>query len=191
MFRSASMAVAGVLLASAALAAPFDHGNEIAQVVRTQAQPTGRIAERGNLVQMLNKAGDYKTFVALIGSAGLDGRLEQGGPYTVFAPTDEAFDALPAARLADLRRPDHRVELQNFVSYHIVPGEITGAKMSGMQTIPTLQGSDLTIQATMEGVLVNGATLIKGDMLAANGVVHGVSAVLMPSTKTEEVAGAN
>jgi transforming growth factor-beta-induced protein len=142
--------------------------------------------ERADLMNTLEAAGRFKTFVKLVQAAGMAPTLESRATFTVFAPTDEAFERMPSSDLGELESPPHKAELQRFIAYHIVPGEVTLANMSGRQEVAALQGGALIIQATMDNVRINDADIVKGDIIASNGVVHAIDRVLTPPLAADE-----
>ena len=125
-------------------------------------------------------ANDFDTLVAAVQAAGLVATLQGAGPYTVFAPTDEAFAALPPGALDRLLRPENRAELVQILSYHVVPGRVTAAQVASLDSAPTLQGAALDIRTEGGAVRVNEATVTATDIEASNGVVHVIDAVLLP-----------
>jgi uncharacterized surface protein with fasciclin (FAS1) repeats len=132
-----------------------------------------------NLVETAAAAGSFSTLIAAVQAAGLEQTLASGGPFTVFAPTDAAFAALPAGTLdALLQDPD---ALRDILLYHVVSGEVLAAQVVNLTTATTLQGSTVTIDAS-NGVKVNDATVVQTDVLATNGVIHVIDKVLIPGT---------
>jgi uncharacterized surface protein with fasciclin (FAS1) repeats len=124
-------------------------------------------------------AGDFTTLVSLVQEAGLADELSGAGPLTVFAPTDEAFAAVPEATLEELRSdPD---ALRNVLLYHVVEGAVTSDEVVGLDSAATLAGPELTFTTQGDDVLVDGATVVQPDVMASNGVIHVVDAVLIPA----------
>jgi uncharacterized surface protein with fasciclin (FAS1) repeats len=135
--------------------------------------------ELQDLVQTAVAAGSFNTLVTAVQAAGLEQTLATGGPFTIFAPTDAAFAALPADTLdALLQDPD---ALKDILLYHVVSGEVLASQVVNLTTATTLQGGTLTIDAT-SGVRVNDATVVQTDVLASNGVIHVIDKVLIPSS---------
>ncbi|AET64045.1 fasciclin domain-containing protein [Methanothrix harundinacea] len=127
------------------------------------------------IVETAVEAGDFNTLVAAVEAAGLLDTLNGEGPFTVFAPTDEAFAAVEGLDELDAET------LAEILTYHVASGAIMAADALNMATIPTLQGRNLTVEATDEGVLVNnGAKVTTADIFCSNGVIHVIDAVLMP-----------
>lgn len=133
----------------------------------------------GELLQQASKAGAFKTLTQAIQAAGVGGALKaRGGTYTIFAPTDEAFAALPAGVLEKLVKPENRSVLAQILAYHVVPGEYTSKKLR-TGGLATLRGG-LAINATPQRVIVNDARVIQADLQASNAVIHAINRVLIP-----------
>jgi uncharacterized surface protein with fasciclin (FAS1) repeats len=130
-----------------------------------------------DLVDTAVGAGNFKTLAAALQAAGLVETLKGPGPFTVFAPTDEAFAKLPAGTLEALLAD--RPRLAAVLTYHVVPGRVVAADVVKMKTAKTVQGGSLRIR-TDQGVTVDGATVVRTDVAAGNGVIHVIDAVLMP-----------
>jgi uncharacterized surface protein with fasciclin (FAS1) repeats len=122
-------------------------------------------------------AGSFETLAAALQAAGLVETLKGEGPFTVFAPTDEAFAAIPEAQLEALLAD--KEALTAVLTYHVVPGKVMAADVVDLDSATTVQGADLTI-GTADGVTVDGANVVKTDIEASNGVIHVIDAVLMP-----------
>jgi uncharacterized surface protein with fasciclin (FAS1) repeats len=131
-----------------------------------------------NILQAAQAAGGFDILVTAVDRAGLSDTLEHEGPYTVFAPTDEAFAKLPAGAVESLlAAPD---TLADVVNYHLVPGRMTTADVAGRISAETLQGEDLFI-SNNGAVRIDGARLVSGDIEASNGVIHIIDRVLLPA----------
>ncbi len=136
----------------------------------------GLTAQAADIVDTAIKAGNFKTLVAAIQAAGLVDTLKGPGPFTVFAPTDEAFAKIPKAKLDGLLKD--KAALTKILTYHVVPGKVMAKDVkAGM--VKTVQGSDITL-ATSGGVTVNGAKVVAADVAADNGVIHAIDTVIMP-----------
>lgn len=123
----------------------------------------------------------FTTLVTALDSTDLVSSLSGDGPFTVFAPTNEAFEALPDGALEDLIGAEDKSQLESILLYHVVEGStMSGDLADGEQMVPTLQGDDLTIEVSDEGVMVGDAQVVEADIEAANGVIHVVDGVLMP-----------
>jgi uncharacterized surface protein with fasciclin (FAS1) repeats len=131
-----------------------------------------------NLVQTAVAAGQFKTLAALLQKAGLAGTLAGKGPYTVFAPTDAAFAKVPKATLAALAA--NKAKLRAVLLYHVVKGKVTAAQAIKLHSAKTLEGEPLAIRVSGGKVLVDGATVVKADLMASNGVIHVINKVLIP-----------
>ncbi|MEL6266252.1 MAG: fasciclin domain-containing protein [Pseudomonadota bacterium] len=133
-----------------------------------------------DIVDTAAAAGDFTTLVAAVEAADLVDALKSEGPFTVFAPTDAAFAALPEGTVETLLMPENRATLVTLLSYHVVPGTVASADLAG-QTIEatTINGLPLPIDAT-SGVMVGEASVIAADIPASNGIIHAIDAVLMP-----------
>jgi len=124
-------------------------------------------------------AGSFTTLVAAVQAAGLIDTLKSEGPFTVFAPTDEAFAALPEGTVATLLLPENKEQLISILTYHVVPGKVMSGDLSNGMTATTVQGSDVTIMIN-DGVSINGANVTTADVEASNGVIHVIDSVILP-----------
>ncbi len=126
--------------------------------------------------------GSFGTLVAAVQAAGLVETLKGAGPFTVFAPTDAAFAALPAGTVESLLKPESKAKLVQILTYHVVPGKVMSADLAGKTMIPaTVEGSTVKVDATGAGVHVNTATVTTADVDCTNGVIHVIDSVLMPA----------
>ncbi|MBU2980454.1 fasciclin domain-containing protein [Lentibacter algarum] len=132
-----------------------------------------------DIVDTAIDAGSFGTLVAAVQAAGLVDTLKSEGPFTVFAPTDEAFAALPAGTVEDLLKPENKDKLTAILTYHVVPGKVMSGDLSNNMMAKTAQGGDVTIM-TEGGVTVNGANVVTADIAASNGVIHVIDAVILP-----------
>ena len=139
--------------------------------------PTMEAAATSDIVETATAAGSFKTLLAAVEAGGLVDTLKGPGPFTVFAPTDEAFAKLPPgtvdALLAD------KAKLVAVLTYHVVAGNVSSAQVSGMTEAATVQGAKIKIDTT-SGVKINNATVVKADIAASNGVIHVIDTVLIP-----------
>jgi uncharacterized surface protein with fasciclin (FAS1) repeats len=134
-----------------------------------------------NIVETAVNAGQFKTLVAAVQAADLGGALSGPGPFTVFAPTDEAFAKLPAGTVDDLLKPENRDKLIAVLKYHVVSGKVMAADIAGKKSnVTTLQGSDISVDAMYGGVMINDATVTTADIQASNGVIHVIDKVILP-----------
>lgn len=134
-----------------------------------------------DIVETAVAAGSFDTLVSLVQEAGLAEDLSGPGPLTVFAPTDEAFAAVPEETLTQLQNDPEA--LRRVLLYHVVEGDVTSDQVTGLDAAPTLAGPDLSFSTDGGGVLVNDATVTMADVLASNGVIHVVDAVLLPPAR--------
>jgi len=133
-----------------------------------------------DIVDTAVTAGSFNTLAAALGAAGLVDTLKGEGPFTVFAPTDEAFAALPAGTVENLLKPENKDQLIAVLTYHVVAGAVMSGDLAGQKLmVDTLQGSTVHIDAT-NGVKVDGANVIQADVIASNGVIHVIDAVILP-----------
>ena len=132
-----------------------------------------------DIVDIAVEAGSFTTLVAAVQAAGLVETLKSEGPFTVFAPTDEAFAALPEGTVEDLLKPENKDQLTAILTYHVVPGKVMSGDLSNNMMATTAQGGDVTIM-TDGGVTVDGASVVQADIEASNGVIHVIDAVILP-----------
>lgn len=125
-------------------------------------------------------AGQFNTLVAAVQAAGLVDTLKSPGPFTVFAPTDDAFAALPAGTVDTLLLPENRDQLTQILTYHVVPGRFPASSLVGVHgTLTTVEGSTLNVDGR-DGVRINDTTVITPDVTASNGIIHVIDGVLLP-----------
>ncbi|MGR3497104.1 fasciclin domain-containing protein [Citreimonas sp.] len=147
--------------------------------VASMATPAFAGSHTMDIVDTAVEAGNFTTLVAAVEAAGLVDTLKGEGPFTVFAPTDEAFAALPEGTVDDLLLEENRDQLVSILTYHVVPGAVMSGDLSDGMTAETVEGSEVTI-STEGGVMVNDATVTTADIEASNGVIHVIDSVLMP-----------
>ena len=146
----------------------------------SQAAPT--------IVDIAAKSGKFNTLVAAVKAAGLADTLSGKGPFTVFAPTDEAFAKLGKKAIADLLKPENKQKLVSILTYHVVGAKVPAAKVVDMRSARTVQGADAAIMVKDGKVRVAGATVVKADIMASNGIIHVVDKVMLPPANLVEVA---
>ncbi|WP_445476343.1 fasciclin domain-containing protein [Methanococcoides methylutens] len=139
--------------------------------------------EEMDIVDTAVNAGSFTTLVQAVQAAGLEDTLRGEGPFTVFAPTDEAFAALPEGTLDALLADEEA--LAAVLTYHVVAGEVMAADVAGLESAETVQGESITFDTT-DGVKVNDATVVQADIMASNGVIHVIDKVLLPPSMMEE-----
>lgn len=160
MFRKlAAAGVASILFGTAAMA--DGHGKDI--------------------VDTAVAAGSFETLVAAVQAADLVDTLKGEGPFTVFAPTDDAFAALPEGTVESLLKPENKDQLVAILTYHVVPGKVMSGDLSDDMTAATVQGGDITIDLDA-GVMVNDANVVQADIEAENGVIHVIDKVILPAS---------
>lgn len=141
--------------------------------------PSAFAAEPKDIVDTAAGAGSFKTLVSAVKAAGLVETLKGKGPYTVFAPTDEAFAKLPKGTLEELLKPENKKKLQSILTYHVVAGKVTAADVVKLKSAKSVQGQELSINAK-DGVKVGSAKVVKTDIECTNGVIHVIDTVLLP-----------
>lgn len=133
----------------------------------------------GDIVAVASGAGKFNTLVAAVKAAGLVETLQGKGPFTVFAPTDEAFAKLPEGTVASLLKPENKEKLVAILTYHVVPGKVMAADVKTMKA-KTVNGKELSIKVEDGKVTVDDAKVIKTDVAAKNGVIHVIDSVILP-----------
>jgi uncharacterized surface protein with fasciclin (FAS1) repeats len=131
------------------------------------------------IVELAQKSENLSTIVAALQAGGLVETLSLSGPYTVFAPTNEAFAKL-GATVDELLKPENKAKLVEILKYHVVGGATMAADLKDGQTVETLQGTEVTVRLSEKGAMINESTVTTADVAASNGVVHIVDNVLMP-----------
>jgi uncharacterized surface protein with fasciclin (FAS1) repeats len=136
-----------------------------------------------DIVETASSNGSFTTLVAAVKAAGLADTLKGQGPFTVFAPTDEAFKKLPAGTIENLLKPENRAQLTKILTYHVVPGKVMAGDVKGKRTTATtVEGSAVAIDASGQAVKVDNATVRQADVTASNGVIHVIDTVIMPKS---------
>jgi len=133
-----------------------------------------------DIVETAAAAGNFETLLAAAQAAGLVEALKGEGPLTVFAPTDEAFAALPEGTVEDLLKPENKDALAGILLYHVVGGKIMSGDIGSAASPATLQGATIDVKANYGKVTVNGANVVAADIGASNGVIHVIDAVILP-----------
>lgn len=133
-----------------------------------------------DIVDTAVAAGQFETLAAALGAAGLVDTLKGEGPYTVFAPTDEAFAKLPAGTVESLLKPENRDKLIAILTYHVVPGKVMSGEVVELNEAGTVNGAKLGISVKDGTVMINDARVVKADVRASNGVIHVIDTVLLP-----------
>jgi uncharacterized surface protein with fasciclin (FAS1) repeats len=148
----------------------------IAMVGGSYAEGTG-----ADIVDTAIGAGQFTTLAKALQAAGLVETLKGSGPFTVFAPTDAAFAKLPAGTVESLLKPENKEKLKGILTYHVVPGSVKAAQVVTMTSAKTVNGDTVAFKAQNNAVKVDQANVVKADIVASNGVIHVVDAVLMPN----------
>ncbi|MEO5742547.1 MAG: fasciclin domain-containing protein [Vicinamibacterales bacterium] len=137
-------------------------------------------AETGDIVDTAVAAGSFKTLAKALAAADLVTTLKGAGPFTVFAPTDEAFAKLPAGALESLLKPENTATLRRILTYHVIAGKVMAADVMKMPSAKAVSGDSLTIAVRNGNVMADNARVMKTDIAATNGVIHVIDTVLMP-----------
>ena len=137
-------------------------------------------AKPNDIVAVASGAGSFNTLVAAVKAAGLVETLQGDGPFTVFAPTDEAFAKLPKGTVEDLLKPENKAKLVAILTYHVVAGKVMAADVKTMKA-KTVNGKELDIKVTDGHVTVDSAKVVKTDVAASNGVIHVIDTVVLPN----------
>ncbi len=132
-------------------------------------------------------AGSFKTLVAAVKAAGLVDTLKGEGPFTVFAPTDEAFAKLPKGTVESLLKPENKKKLVSILTYHVVAGKVKAKKAAKLDSAKTVNGAELSIKPSGKTLQINKSKVVKADIKTSNGIIHVIDAVLIPESK--KVAG--
>lgn len=142
---------------------------------------TAARADMKDIVDTAVEAGSFNTLVAAVQAAGLEETLRGEGPFTVFAPTDEAFAALPEGTVETLLMEENLDQLVAILTYHVIPGKVMSGDIAGQElNVATVEGSEVMINAT-DGVMIDAATVVAADIETSNGVIHVIDAVILPS----------
>jgi uncharacterized surface protein with fasciclin (FAS1) repeats len=158
------------VVASCALALGLVAGTSVAEQMKD-----------ADIVDTAIKAGQFNTLAKALTAAGLVETLKGDGPFTVFAPTDAAFAKLPAGTVESLLKPENKDKLTSILTYHVVSGEVKAAQVASMSSAATVNGDTVAFKAQNNKVTVDGANVVKADIVASNGVIHVVDTVLMPN----------
>ena len=149
-------------------------------VAGCQKNNTGTAANQNDIVETAVAAGQFKTLATALTKAGLVETLKGKGPFTVFAPTDEAFAKLPTGTLNDLLKPENKSKLQGILTYHVVAGKVMAADVVKLKSAKTVNGQSVTIRVADGMVMVDNAKVVKTDIVCSNGVIHVIDSVILP-----------
>ena len=136
---------------------------------------------KSNLVDTAAGQGNFTIFGKALNAAGLAQSLKADGPYTIFAPTDAAFQKLPNGKLEQWLKPENKAELASIINYHVSPGRILAADVGKLNETKTVQGQSAKIKMTGDKVTIDGANVTLTDIPSSNGVIHAIDAVLLPT----------
>ena len=182
MFRKQSILAGACGLAlfggAAAVTSSLGPSNALAADHAPQSAPAAAAQE--DIVDTAVAAGQFKTLAAALKAAGLVETLKGEGPFTVFAPTDDAFAALPEGTVENLLKPENKAKLTAILTYHVVPAKATSRDVAGMSSAKTVQGGEVSLRTDDGKVMVDEATVTKADVMASNGVIHVIDKVLLP-----------
>lgn len=170
-FMAVLAAGAVVGMASSALAGGSCGSGEMKSEAKAQS----------DIVDTAASAGSFNTLVAAVKAAGLVDTLKGEGPFTVFAPTDEAFAKLPAGTVESLLLPENKDKLVAILTYHVVPGRVAASDVVKLNSATTVQGGDVSIAVKDGQVSVNEATVVKTDIETSNGIIHVIDSVILPA----------
>lgn len=180
--RATAIAVAGLAALSLAACSSSTEDSATASAMATSQAPapemTSEPVTEGTIADLAASSSGLSTLAAALDAAGLTETLQGAGPFTVFAPSDDAFAALPPGLLDALLLPENKDALTKILTYHVVPGTVMAADVMDGDVV-TVEGQSITLSTT-DGVTVNGATVLEADITADNGVIHVIDAVLLP-----------
>ncbi|PKF61041.1 fasciclin [Psychromonas sp. psych-6C06] len=166
MFNTLKSMTTSLLLVSSLAFSAFSHA--------------GHHGMKKDIVDVAVENGSFTTLVAAVKAADLVGTLKGEGPFTVFAPTDEAFAKLPAGTVEMLLKPENKDKLIAVLTYHVVAGKVMAEDVVKLEVAPTLQGQTVMVKVEDNKVMINNATVIAADVKAKNGVIHVIDTVLLP-----------
>lgn len=146
----------------------------------TTTTATEEPAQSMDIVDLAVSQDNLSTLVAAVKAAGLVETLKGEGPFTVFAPTNEAFEALPEGTLEMLLKPENKDKLIAILTYHVVPGEVESSGLSDGMSVATVEGNEIDVAIDGESVMINEASVVSADVDASNGVVHVIDQVILP-----------
>lgn len=150
------------------------------------ASAGSQAAAKKDIVDTAVSAGTFNTLVAAVQAAELVEALKGDGPFTVFAPTDDAFAALPEGTVENLLKSENQAQLQAILLYHVVSGKIMAADIGSGAQPATLQGATIDVIGSSSGVTVNGANVVAADVVTSNGVIHVIDAVILPPASSAQ-----
>lgn len=140
----------------------------------------GKSAKAMDVVDLAAHTGQFNTLIAAVQAAGLEGVLRGDGPYTILAPTDEAFAKLPEGTVEDLLKPENLEKLKGILTYHVIPGNVYAKDVVAMNSGKTVNGQEVTFKVEGDTVYADAAKIVKADVKASNGVIHIIDNVILP-----------
>ncbi len=152
------------------------------------AMSVSSYAQDQNIVELAQSQEDLSTLVAAVQAAGLVETLQGEGPFTVFAPTNAAFEALPEGTLETLLKPENKDKLTAILTYHVVSGETASTDLTDGMQVTTVEGSDAEVTLQDGAAMINGAKVVMADVKASNGIVHVIDAVILPPSMSTTTA---
>merc|ERR1712193_284686 len=159
--------------------------NGVAHIIDGVMLPPAKLdAEKPNIVELAQSVDDLSTLVTAVVAADLADTLSSPGPFTVFAPTNEAFGALPAGTLDSLLKPENKAQLADILTFHVLPAQVLSTDLKPEQVVKTVEGKELLVSIYKGDVYANKAKVIGADNLASNGVAHIIDGVLLPKADT-------
>lgn len=141
---------------------------------------TSQVSKTQDIVTTAIAAGQFKTLAAALQAAGLVETLQGDGPFTVFAPTDEAFAKLPKGTVEELLKPENKAKLAGILTYHVVAGKVMAKDVAVLKSAKTVQGQSFAVAVKDGKVAVDGANVVKTDIACTNGVIHVIDSVILP-----------
>lgn len=175
-FLSLALAASATVFA-VSCSAPKEEATEETMEVVEEVAP---VEAPKTVVDIAVGSPDHTTLVAAVTAAGLVETLSGPGPFTIFAPTNAAFEALPAGTVEGLLKPESKDQLTSILTYHVVSGNVMAADLTDGQKVTTLNGQELTVSIANGVVKINGATVVAADLAGSNGVIHVVDGVILP-----------
>ena len=178
--RSAALVALSLGTAGAFGTVACEAGPDAGRATTTTTAASATSAASKDVVDTAVAAGKFKTLAAALQAAGLVDTLKGAGPFTVFAPTDEAFAKLPAGTVETLLKPENKEKLKSVLTYHVVPARAMSSDLQDGQSVPTVNGKTATVKIADGKVTVGEANVTQADVAASNGVIHVIDTVLMP-----------
>ena len=181
MYAPITLALAGLTALGATLSSPATVTSDDTNTC-SATKSAAWVAEKKDIVTTAVEAGSFKTLVAAVEAAGLVEALQGKGPFTVFAPTDEAFAKLPKGTLEDLLKPENKAKLRSILTYHVVPANVLAKDVVKVDSAVTLNGQRVDVRVEAEGgVFIDRASVVTTDVLCTNGTIHVIDSVMLPS----------